>query len=108
MLMPGQKKVSTSKTTNRNAAAQTERAPRAPQKASPIKSAPRLPDAAGEELLGREHLLDKSSTSTRAPTHEEICQRAYEIWEEEGRPDGRSQETWIRAEQDLRGGPSKS
>ncbi|RBP06249.1 DUF2934 family protein [Roseiarcus fermentans] len=31
-----------------------------------------------------------------------IQRRAYQIWEEEGRPQGRSLEHWTRAEQDLR------
>ena len=29
-----------------------------------------------------------------------LRQRAYELWEEEGRPDGKDQEFWYRAEQE--------
>jgi Protein of unknown function (DUF2934) len=38
-----------------------------------------------------------------APTDREdrIRQRAYELWEQEGRPDGRAQQHWDRAAQDL-------
>ncbi len=33
---------------------------------------------------------------------ERIKQRAHEIWESEGRPDGRDAEHWSRAEEELR------
>lgn len=32
---------------------------------------------------------------------EAIARRAYEIWEEEGRPEGRTEEHWLRAEFEL-------
>lgn len=35
-------------------------------------------------------------------TYEQIAQRAYEIWNKEGRPDGKAHEHWLRAEQELR------
>lgn len=35
-------------------------------------------------------------------TYEEIAQRAYEIWTREGRPEGKDQEHWLRAEEELR------
>lgn len=35
------------------------------------------------------------------PTREEVAQRAYQIWEESGRPDGRETEFWLKAEQQL-------
>jgi hypothetical protein len=34
-------------------------------------------------------------------THEEIAKRAREIWEAEGRPEGRAAEHWFKAENDL-------
>ena len=36
------------------------------------------------------------------PTEKEIKARAYEIWERNGRPDGREDEFWQQAEQELR------
>jgi len=33
---------------------------------------------------------------------DEISRRAYQIWEEEGRPEGRHDEHWQRAERELR------
>lgn len=35
-------------------------------------------------------------------THEKITQRAFEIWERQGKPEGREQEHWFRAEEELR------
>jgi hypothetical protein len=32
----------------------------------------------------------------------EVARRAYEIWEDEGRPEGRDREHWARAEQAVR------
>ncbi|MBB1493204.1 DUF2934 domain-containing protein [Paracoccus sp. MC1854] len=33
-----------------------------------------------------------------------VCKRAYALWEQEGRPDGRAEEFWHRAlEQHIRG-----
>jgi hypothetical protein len=36
------------------------------------------------------------------PTEKEIKNRAYEIWERNGRPKGREDEFWQQAEQELR------
>jgi hypothetical protein len=35
-------------------------------------------------------------------TYEQISQRAYEIWEREGKPAGKEQEHWLKAEEELR------
>jgi hypothetical protein len=35
-------------------------------------------------------------------TYEAIAKRAFEIWDREGRPEGRDQEHWFRAECELR------
>jgi hypothetical protein len=35
-------------------------------------------------------------------THEEISRKAREIWEREGRPEGRDKEHWLQAEAELR------
>jgi hypothetical protein len=34
-------------------------------------------------------------------THEEISKRAREIWDREGRPEGRDKEHWLQAETEL-------
>ena len=38
---------------------------------------------------------------TNPVSHDEILRRAQAIWEEEGRPEGRAEEHWIRAEREL-------
>jgi hypothetical protein len=46
-----------------------------------------------------------SQSSTSAPHHgltaEAISRRAYELWEQEGRPESRDLHHWLRAEQQL-------
>ena len=37
------------------------------------------------------------------PTQEQISQRARQLWENAGRPDGRDLEHWLEAERQLRG-----
>jgi hypothetical protein len=36
------------------------------------------------------------------PTEKEIKKRAYELWELNGKPEGREEEFWQQAEQELR------
>ena len=36
------------------------------------------------------------------PTKEQIIHRAYELWEQAGKPDGRDDEFYHQAEQELR------
>jgi Protein of unknown function (DUF2934) len=48
----------------------------------------------------------ESSTQTRTqsagkPTHEQVAERAYQIFVERGRPEGRDQEHWFEAEEQL-------
>jgi len=37
-----------------------------------------------------------------APTHEQIEQRAYQLWEQRGRPSGEPEVDWEQAERELR------
>jgi Protein of unknown function (DUF2934) len=39
--------------------------------------------------------------SVPPPSHEEIATRAYAIWMEQGRPEGKDQENWSEAERQL-------
>jgi hypothetical protein len=50
-------------------------------------------------LLNRAFELEQPMTQ---PTEKEIKARAYEIWERDGRPEGREDEFWQQAEQELR------
>jgi hypothetical protein len=52
-------------------------------------------------LPGQDRALELEQSMTQ-PTEKEIMARAYEIWERNGRPDGREDEFWHQAEQELR------
>lgn len=41
-----------------------------------------------------------------AADEQRVRDRAYQLWEEEGRPEGRDREHWYRAEAEVRGGRS--
>jgi len=43
----------------------------------------------------------KSSTSNHKPTQDQIAQRAYAIFEQNGRAPGRDLENWMQAEREL-------
>jgi Protein of unknown function (DUF2934) len=43
----------------------------------------------------------RRKTSMTTPTREQIIHRAYELWEEAGKPDGRDEEFYHRAEKEL-------
>jgi hypothetical protein len=51
-------------------------------------------------------MAKKSDTLKHPITPDEIARRAYQIWQSEGCPDGRSTEHWLRAEAALRDGNS--
>lgn len=38
------------------------------------------------------------------PTHMEIVHRAYELWQQAGEPEGKDQEFYLQAEQQLKEG----
>jgi Protein of unknown function (DUF2934) len=40
--------------------------------------------------------------SEASPSHDSIRDRAYELYEQRGREDGREQQDWFRAEQEMR------
>jgi hypothetical protein len=44
-------------------------------------------------------------SASRAPTHEQIAARAYEIYERDGYQEGRELEYWLRAELELGSSP---
>lgn len=52
----------------------------------------------------RKKLPTPVPNATRAlPLREEVEHRAYELWEREGRPEGRDIEHWLTAERQLLG-----
>jgi Protein of unknown function (DUF2934) len=47
--------------------------------------------------------------ATRAAAHQRrVTQRAYELYEERGRQEGRTLDDWLNAERQLAGAPSQS
>jgi hypothetical protein len=40
--------------------------------------------------------------STSSISHENISRRAYQIWEQDGQPDGQETAHWLQAEHELR------
>jgi len=58
---------------------------------SMVKAAPASPMAA----------VSDSPPASSPPTYEEIAARAYDLWQEQGRPEGRERENWIEAERQL-------
>jgi hypothetical protein len=47
---------------------------------------------------------DTSSSSSTAVSAEAISRRAYELWEQDGRPDGNDLRHWLQAEKELTAG----
>ena len=45
---------------------------------------------------------DSGARLVEPPTSEQIAVRAFQIWEEKGRPDGQQMDNWLQAENELR------
>lgn len=62
-------------------------------------------DAAGENLADPEKsdLSDAFETRGDEAREQRIRQRAYEIWEREGRPEGEQDRHWRQAEKEIEG-----
>jgi hypothetical protein len=58
---------------------------------------PEAKTLAEAEAIGRSHIAEEDP-AVRRDYHARIRARAYEIWEEEGRPHGRDREHWQQAE----------
>lgn len=52
-------------------------------------------------------MAKKAHILTAQISNDAIAQRAYELWQEEGCPDGRALEHWLRAEASLRSEPTR-
>jgi hypothetical protein len=42
--------------------------------------------------------------NNQTPSNEEIAELAHQLWDQEGRPEGKSEEFWLKAEAQLRQG----
>lgn len=60
-----------------------------------------------QERRGDEPNGEPTRPDQHRPDEHRIRLRAYEIWEEEGRPDGRADEHWMMAKWQLEGAPDK-
>ena len=58
--------------------------------------------APGRELTTTASSPNPVDRFARAPSHDEIARRAYQLFEERGREPGREWEDWFRAERDAR------
>jgi len=45
---------------------------------------------------------DTTNTREPGPMKEDIAKLAHHIWEQEGRPDGRDLDIWLRAESQIK------
>lgn len=48
------------------------------------------------------HRLSGEIVFMDQPTDEKLSERAHQLWEQAGRPEGRQDEFWYQAEQELR------
>ncbi len=56
-----------------------------------------------EGAARRPIVMAAPASKTTGDVEERIRQRAYELYEQEGRQEGRDQEYWFRAEAEIRG-----
>jgi hypothetical protein len=61
--------------------------------------------AVDEAAYPEQHEIQDSEIAA-GPTHDEIAQRAREIWESRGCPEGTADSDWREAEEELRQGGS--
>lgn len=116
---------STAKASARGAAAkprETGTAGQSAEEQSPARTLPPDPQDLGRPMTPDEQVdesslesMDGSDPPSYMPSHtggpkraegeideEQVRQRAYALWDEEGRPSGRDDEYWHRAERELR------
>ncbi|MDX2185850.1 MAG: DUF2934 domain-containing protein [Opitutaceae bacterium] len=65
---------------------------------TPVRPA-RMTNTAGENAAGTPNLRTR-------PLHEEISERARDLWQRYGQPEGRDEEIWLEAERQLLGADS--
>src|SRR5258705_3966332 len=54
-----------------------------------------------KRILGLAEELRQQAVSLARPNEKHVRKRAHEIWEENGRPVGRDEEFWLRAEREF-------
>src|SRR3954470_9281536 len=70
---------------------------------SSVPATEAIDDAFGQNAGGRGKTpgVGVPGSRTNPVSHDEISRRAQAIWEEEGRPEGKAQDHWMRAVADL-------
>jgi hypothetical protein len=63
----------------------------------------RKPTSITEGATKRPTAVAPASSRSEGDLQDEIRQRAYELYEQEGRQEGRDEEYWLRAEAEIRG-----
>ena len=73
---------------------------------SPVPPSEAIDDALAQNTGGHGKTpgigVPGSKTDPVVPSMEQIAERAQQLWEEEGRPEGKADEHWARAEAELR------
>jgi hypothetical protein len=64
----------------------------------------RIAATPGSELSETGGTVNPTDRLARAPKHDEIARRAYQLFEERGREPGRELEDWFRAEREYEQG----
>jgi hypothetical protein len=88
-----------------SSAARVETAAAKPEAVEPVvAAAAKKPETAKPSAaLAPNQPASDETRPNRAPNHEEIARRAYELWVKRHGMGGTAQEDWLRAEQELRG-----
>ena len=66
------------------------------------------PDVYGLEAMNSNPNTASTATSPNSDSADAISRRAYEIWEQNGKPDGCDLEHWLQAEKEVGGGRGQS
>jgi DUF2934 family protein len=73
---------------------------------SSVPASEAIDEAFGEDAGGHGKTpgvgVPGSKTNPVGQSRDEIARRAHQLWEEEGQPEGRSEEFWLRAENEFR------
>jgi len=55
------------------------------------------------EAIGKSRSAGEDAHSGLSANHDKVSARAYEIWEHDGRPEGRHEDHWYQAERNVTG-----
>jgi DNA relaxase NicK len=83
----------------------TPKAPAKPRKTAAKKAAPETKTVTMAEngaTIGNTNKIDPAQAKPMNVSREEVAKLAHKYWIESGRQDGKHEEHWYRAEQELR------